>query len=74
MGRITIKVEGSFGEDGVEFTATEGGHTYALTRAIHWLILKQSRAIILDHELHDKGERPPEAEFGHTKRHTPIPG
>ena len=35
MGKITIKIEGSFGKpDEKEFSANHGGHAYALTRAI----------------------------------------
>jgi hypothetical protein len=65
MGKITIKIEGSFGTPGTkEFSAQEGGHAYALTRAIGMLFARMSPAIRLDHELHEKGEHPPESAFG----------
>lgn len=71
MGQVTIKLEGSFGTEEIQYTATEGGHAYALTRAIHWLVCRMSQAIKTDHRLHDQGTRPPESDFGLTKRVQP---
>jgi hypothetical protein len=71
VGQITIKLEGSFGSEEIQYTATEGGHAYAIVRAIHWLIARSPKAIVLDHQLHDKGDRPPESDFGVGKRHSP---
>jgi hypothetical protein len=65
MGRITVTVEGSFGDYGTkEFSAEEGGHAYALTRAIGFLFVVMSKAIRLDHDLHEKGTHPPRSAFG----------
>ena len=65
MGKITIKIEGSFGKaDEKVFSAEHGGHAYALTRAIGMLFARMSPAIRKDHELHEKGEHP-QTPFGH---------
>ncbi len=68
MGQITIKIEGSFVDSGQAsesiFFAEEGGHAYALTRAVALLLLGMGRAIKLDHSLHDKGDHPPKSDFG----------
>jgi hypothetical protein len=66
MGIVTIKIEGSFGEpDEKTFSAQEGGHAYALTRAIGFLFARMSPAIRKDHELHEAGEHPDSSPFGH---------
>lgn len=67
MGQVTITLEGSFGAEQIQYTATEGGHAYALIRAIHWLIARSPKAIQLDHQLHDSGDRPPGSDFGRAK-------
>jgi hypothetical protein len=65
MGKITIKIEGSFGKpDEKVFSAEEGGHAYALTRAIGFLFARMSPAIRNDHDLHEKGEHP-QTPFGY---------
>lgn len=68
MGQITIKIEGSFVDSGQAseqvFSAEEGGHAYALARAMALLHLGMARAIKLDHELHEKGTHPPKSDFG----------
>jgi len=65
MGKITIKIEGSFGKpDEKEFSANHGGHAYALTRAIGFLFARMSPAIRQDHENHAEGKHP-ETRFGH---------
>ncbi len=62
---ISVKIEGSFGNLGTaEFSALEGGHAYALTRAISHLMLQMGPAIRKDHELHDRGDKPPASPFG----------
>lgn len=65
MGMVTIQIRGSFGnKPDTTFSAMEGGHAYALARAIAYLTAEMDRAIQLDHELHDAGQRPPNADFG----------
>ena len=68
MGQITIKIEGSFVDSGNTsehtFSAQEGGHAFALARAMALLHLGMDRAIRLDHSLHDKGEHPSKSDFG----------
>ena len=59
MGKITIKIEGSFGKpDEKVFSAEEGGHAYALTRAIGMLFARMSPAIRTDHDNHAAGSHP----------------
>jgi len=66
MGMISIKIEGSFGDKGTSvFSAEEGGHAYAITRAVAYLMINMKDAIKLDHKLHDEGSRPPKSDFGH---------
>ena len=48
-------------------TATKGGHAAAIGRTIEYLTTLLPDAIAKDHELHDKGENPPEANFGRSK-------
>ena len=65
MGKITIKIEGSFGKaDEKVFSAEQGGHAYALTRAIGMLFARMSPAIKQDHENHEQGNHPM-TNFGH---------
>jgi len=66
MGQITIKIEGSFGKPETKtWTAEEGGHAYALTRAIGFLFARMSPAIRRDHDLHEAGKHPSAAPYGH---------
>ncbi len=65
MGQIYIRMSGSFGKAEEKiFDAREGGHAYALTRAIGFLFARMSPMIRKDHELHEKGEHP-KTPFGH---------
>ena len=65
MGKITIKIEGSFGKpDEKIFDASLGGHAYALTRAIGFLFARMSPSIRIDHENHEQG-RHPNTNFGY---------
>ena len=65
MGKITIKIEGSFGKaDEKVFSAEQGGHAYALTRAIGMLFARMSPAIRLDHDSHEQGDHP-KVRFGY---------
>lgn len=64
MGKITVKIEGSFGKaDEKVFEAEHGGHAYALTRAIGMLFARMSPAIRIDHANHAEGVYP-ETPFG----------
>ena len=67
MGMIKIDIVGSFAPRGTEsFSAIEGGHADAVAQAIEWLageVLPQ--AIIQDHKLAEKGEKP---NYGFGKR------
>jgi len=60
MGMITIKIEGSFPGKSEEkqFSAEQGGHAYALTRAIGFLFARMSPSIRVDHANHEKGSHP----------------
>jgi hypothetical protein len=65
VGTITIQIRGSFGnKPDACFTALEGGHAFALTRAIQHLVSQMQTAIILDHALQTDGEKPPRSDFG----------
>jgi hypothetical protein len=65
MGMITIQIHGSFGINAVEsFSAEEGGHQFALTRAMQFLLSRMQVAIMTDHELARSGQRPPRSDFG----------
>lgn len=66
MGMITIKIEGSFPGKNEEkqFSAEQGGHAYALTRAIGFLFARMSPSIRQDHANHQDGSHP-ETPFGH---------
>lgn len=68
MGIVRIQIRGSFGnKPDVEFSAMEGGHAYALSRAIAALAAELPSAIQIDHELHDDAQHPPESAFGTPK-------
>ena len=65
MGLITIKIEGSFGKnDEKVFSSEQGGHAYALTRAIGLLFARMSPAIRDDHANHEEGNNLPMTPFG----------
>jgi hypothetical protein len=65
MGMVTIDIRGSFGGQKHEtFSAMEGGHAFALTRAIQFLVSQMQEAIMRDHQLHNEGEKPPKSGFG----------
>lgn len=65
MGMISIDIRGSFGAPKAEkFSAMEGGHAFALTRAIQFLLSQMQEAIMRDHQLHAEGEKPPKSDFG----------
>ena len=68
MGMIRIYTAGSFPTENTEFCAEEGGHANAIQRAIAWLNNRLPDAIIQDHKLHDRGERPPRKDFGCAER------
>ena len=65
MGMVNVQIRGSFGNkpDG-QFSAMEGGHALALSRAINFLIAHMPDAIALDHELARAGDKPPHSDFG----------
>ena len=49
MGMVSVDITGSFGNKGkVHFSAEEGGHAYALTRAIAYLVKQMAIAIVKD--------------------------
>lgn len=65
MGTINIQFKGSFGDKPpIVFSAMDGGHAFAISQAIEYLNGKMGEAIVNDHALHDKGERPPKGNFG----------
>lgn len=65
MGMVAIQIRGSFGnKPNVTFSAMEGGHALALTRAIEYLTSQLPAAIQADHRLHDGGDRPPKSDYG----------
>jgi hypothetical protein len=64
LGTINIQIRGSFGaKPDTSFSAMEGGHAFAITRAIQYLLSQQQAAIMLDHQLHADGEKPPKSDF-----------
>ncbi len=70
MGRITIKIEGSFERQAeFEVSATEGGHATAIHRAVRFLTGHMMGAIRRDHQEHEKGNHPPESPFGTYRDH-----
>lgn len=64
MGMVKVSLAGSFRPVIAEFCAMDGGHANAIQRAIKFLVGELPRAIQQDHELHDRGDRPPRADFG----------
>lgn len=66
MGMVSISIRGSFGKRNgqKEFSAMEGGHALAITRAIAALTVELPHAIQLDHQLAGTGEKPPKSDFG----------
>lgn len=65
MGMVAVQVRGSFGsKPDATFSALEGGHALALTRAIQHLTALLPEAIQNDHNCHSKGIRPPTSDFG----------
>ncbi len=70
MGLIYIRMSGSlnFTKTGkpeeTTLYAEEGGHANAIQKAIGYLNGQLPEAIRLDHQLHNKGERPSKADFG----------
>jgi hypothetical protein len=73
MGMVNIQIRGSFGRPhDVSYSAMEGGHAFAITRAIQYLADQLPNAIRLDHELERAGENPPQADFGHYKQEQPV--
>ena len=65
MGMISVSVEGSFSTKFRKtYSAMEGGHAFAIQRAIADLIASLPSAIQLDHELSRHGDRPPVSDFG----------
>ncbi len=66
MGQIVIQTLGSFGVALKTFSAEDGGHAHALSRAIAYISGElMPKAIVKDHALHDTGDRPPRGDFGH---------
>jgi hypothetical protein len=63
---ITVTLRGSFGplNGTTEFSAMEGGHALAITRAIQSLTDAMPRAIQMDHKLASEGQKPPTSDFG----------
>jgi hypothetical protein len=64
MGQITISFSGSFGDSLANYSAEEGGHAYAISRAMYFLMSQMARSITLDHALHEKAEYPELSGFG----------
>jgi len=65
MGMVTINMQGSFTRTGcTQFSAQDGGHAQCIQKAITHLASQLPAAIERDHELHDKGTRPGNANFG----------
>ena len=65
MGMVSIEIKGSFGnKPPQQFSAMEGGHAFAITRAIQYLVSQLQAAIMLDHQLERDGEKPPKSDFG----------
>jgi hypothetical protein len=66
MGMINITMRGSFSGPAKNetFSAEEGGHAFAITRAIQFLNSQMQAAIMLDHHLARSGDKPPKSDFG----------
>jgi len=62
---ITVTIQGSFGKHSTKtFSAMEGGHAMAISRAMAHLVDEMPHAIRLDHKLAAEGEKPPTSDFG----------
>lgn len=65
MGMVNVVIRGSYGKaHDKTFSAMEGGHALALSRAITFLSQQMPLAIQLDHKLAADGDKPPQADFG----------
>jgi hypothetical protein len=65
MGMVVVQIRGSFGnKPDASYSAMEGGHAMAITRAIGYLTSQLPSAIKLDHQLQTDNERPPKSDFG----------
>ena len=65
MGMVTVSMRGSFSKMvNVEYCAEEGGHAFAISRAVADLLSVMPEAIQLDHELSRGGDKPPRSDFG----------
>jgi len=65
MGIVTVVIEGSFTRDVRDaFSAEDGGHAMAISRAIASLNEQMPAAIKRDHDLHERDNRPPKSGFG----------
>lgn len=64
MGQVTVKFSGSFGNSEASYSAEEGGHAYAISRAFYFLLAKMATAIKIDHDLHGQNTHPPLSAFG----------
>ena len=73
MGMVKVQIRGSFGnKPDAEYSAMEGGHAFALARAIQYLADQLPFAIRLDHELARAGDKPPASDFGHFREEEKI--
>ena len=69
MGKLVINTRGSFPNNKIhEESAMLGGHAAAIGRGIEYLASLLPAAIELDHQLHEDGQTPPEAPFGHRSK------
>lgn len=64
MGQITVKFSGTFGDSEASYSAQEGGHAYAISRAIYFLMAGFAKSVTLDHDLHETGVHPELSDFG----------
>lgn len=64
MGQVTVKFSGSFGNSEASYSAQEGGHAYAISRAFYFLLAKMATAIKIDHDLHSQNVHPDLSAFG----------
>jgi hypothetical protein len=67
MGLIDISMQGSFRKKFIaRISAEEGGHAFAIQRAVEGLIEVLPDAIQQDHDLDRTGNRPTRADYGKT--------
>jgi hypothetical protein len=64
MGQVTVKFSGSFGDSEASYSAEEGGHAYAISRAFYFLLSGMAKAIKVDHDLHSQNVHPDRSAFG----------